>query len=473
MKRASMLLIVICLIVIMYTPTAADSHIAASETASSFDNPYQQDIIVYAAHQDWLSRIYILDINGNVLNYFEYDFYYFCDLELVDGEIYAAEAFAPRVYKIDIETGELDVFIDDWSLFYFYDVAFDGEYFYVTEWDLNRYDINGDKDGTASFDADAMGGAWDGEYYWTTDDAGQITCWDISNWQSVTEVPANNFAAPTSSCRGLWYDGRYFWSAESKDQILGKIYQFDHSGNIIQEWNEPAYRGWSACIMYYDQPSIFVDMIPHDPPIEVPAGGSFTYTGILQNNTDSSQTVDLWVMLDVPDYGMYGPVLRYNNLTLTANDSISRNINQSVPNFAPVGLYDYIAYAGNYPDEVIDSSSFEFTVINPGMDNADDWKCTGWLDSETNKAQTEIRLSRYPNPFNDRTNFSFNLNKESMVRLDIYNIMGQRIATLMDGRYNRGSHNISWNAEGFPSGVYFYHFSIEDQSVSGRVILLK
>jgi hypothetical protein len=47
----------------------------------------------------------------------------------VDGQLYVAEAFAPRVYKVDPATGDLQVFIDDWSLYYFYDVAFDGTYF--------------------------------------------------------------------------------------------------------------------------------------------------------------------------------------------------------------------------------------------------------------------------------------------------------------------------------------------------------
>jgi len=62
-------------------------------------------------------------------------------MAVVNNELYVAEAFAPRVLKVNLETGELDVIIDDWSLYYFYDLAFDGTYFYVTEWDLNRYDI--------------------------------------------------------------------------------------------------------------------------------------------------------------------------------------------------------------------------------------------------------------------------------------------------------------------------------------------
>ena len=128
---------------------------------------YVGDVIVYTAHQGWLSRIYLLRMDGSVITYFEYDFYFFADLEVVNNEVYAAEAFAPRVYKIDLETGDLDVVVDDWTLYYFYGLAFDGAYFYVDEWDLNRYELDGTKDGMASFDESVAGGAWDGTYYWT------------------------------------------------------------------------------------------------------------------------------------------------------------------------------------------------------------------------------------------------------------------------------------------------------------------
>ena len=216
-----------------------------------------QDIIVYTAHQNWLSRIYLLDMNGAVITYWEYEFYFFADLEVVNNEVYVAEAFAPRVYKLDLETGSLEVVIDDWSLYYFYDLAFDGTYFYVTEWDLNRYDITGDKDGMAPFDQDTHGGAWDGSYYWTLNDQSQITCWDVSGWPAVTEVPANAFSPPTVHCRGLWFDGQCFWTAESIDGMLGRIYQFDYNGKIVEQWPEPAFQGWSACLVRGGLPGDF------------------------------------------------------------------------------------------------------------------------------------------------------------------------------------------------------------------------
>jgi len=215
-----------------------------------------EDVIVYTAHQSWLSRIYILDMKGAVLRYFEYSFYFFADMEVVDNEVYVAEAFAPRVYKVDLQTGDLEVFIDDWSLYYFYDLAFDGTHFYLTEWSLNRYDRGGNWQGSAPF-GDVFGGAWDGEFYWTLTDQGEIKCWDITLWPNLFEITANNFSPPSADCRGLWFDGDCFWTAESIDSQLGQIYRFDHNGFVTGQWTEPAFMGWSACVVKGE--SIYVD----------------------------------------------------------------------------------------------------------------------------------------------------------------------------------------------------------------------
>jgi hypothetical protein len=214
-------------------------------SVANADEPH----IIFTANQNFLSRIYVLNMDGTVETYHEFSMYRFCDLEVIDGEIYAAEAFAPRVLKVDIETWDLDVIVDDWSLYYFYGLCFDGMFLYVDEWDLNRYYQSGVKEGTASFDEDVMGQAWDGTYMWTLNDTGEIRCWDISAWPTVTEVPEHNFDAPSAACRGLWFDGQYFFTAESIEGTLGHIFQFDADGTVIRQWLEPAFRGWGACIL--------------------------------------------------------------------------------------------------------------------------------------------------------------------------------------------------------------------------------
>lgn len=206
-------------------------------------------LIVYTAHQEFDSRVYLLRMDGSVVRYFHYPFFRLTDLEVVDGEVYVADAFAPRLDRLDLETGELEVIVDDWSLYYFYGVASDGTSFYLDEWDLNRYDLDGTATGTASFDQDMFGAAWDGSWLWTMEENGQVRCWDISAWPQVTAVPGNDFSAPSADCRGLFWDGEAFWSAESLEGAVGFIYRFDATGQVLAQWLEPAFRGWGACVV--------------------------------------------------------------------------------------------------------------------------------------------------------------------------------------------------------------------------------
>jgi hypothetical protein len=223
--------------------------IASALCAAPSAVAYDEDVIVFSANQSWLSRIYVLDTNGAVLDYFEYEFYIFSDLEVVDGEVYAVDWIAPRVYRVDIETGALDVVIDDWSLISMYDVAWDGAHFYCDEWSLNRYDADGDWDGSASFDEAIRGSAFDENYYYTIDVDGSGACWDLADWPQITEMTEIEFAPPTPQCRGLWFDGEYFWTAERRDGQLGWIYRFERDGTIIDQWLAPAFDGYAAALV--------------------------------------------------------------------------------------------------------------------------------------------------------------------------------------------------------------------------------
>jgi hypothetical protein len=62
----------------------------------------------------------------------------------------------------------------------------------------------------------------------------------------------------------------------------------------------------------------------------------------------------------------------------------------------------------------------------------------------------------YPNPFNPVTTISYQLLKSDNVKLSIYNSSSKLVETLVDKRQEAGYHSVEWNAEGVPSGVYFY-----------------
>lgn len=207
-----------------------------------------EDVIVFTAYQNFDSRVYIMSMDGTVYDWFQYDFHRLCDLEMVEGEVHVAEAFAPRSYILDIQTGQLDLVIDDWSLYYFYDLAWDGEHLYVTEWDMNRYLPDGTGGSTASFDLDVLGSTWADERLWTLNDDGLIRAWDVSEWPDMVQDTSLTFEPPSPDCRGLSHDGEYFWTAESIESQTGFIYCFNTIGMVVAQLPEPAFRGWSACV---------------------------------------------------------------------------------------------------------------------------------------------------------------------------------------------------------------------------------
>ncbi|MFH1197645.1 MAG: T9SS type A sorting domain-containing protein [bacterium] len=64
----------------------------------------------------------------------------------------------------------------------------------------------------------------------------------------------------------------------------------------------------------------------------------------------------------------------------------------------------------------------------------------------------------YPNPFNPETRIRFGLPEESLIKISIFNSLGQLIEELLDGNLNAGNHEITWNASNYPSGIYFAKF---------------
>ncbi|UCC78232.1 MAG: T9SS type A sorting domain-containing protein [Candidatus Zixiibacteriota bacterium] len=79
----------------------------------------------------------------------------------------------------------------------------------------------------------------------------------------------------------------------------------------------------------------------------------------------------------------------------------------------------------------------------------------------------------YPNPFNARTVIKFELPTSSQVKIEIFDLLGRKIETLLNARFDAGYHDATWNAENYPSGVYFYMMQAENYSNACKMILLK
>ena len=79
----------------------------------------------------------------------------------------------------------------------------------------------------------------------------------------------------------------------------------------------------------------------------------------------------------------------------------------------------------------------------------------------------------YPNPFNPETKIQFGLPEDSNVKLEIFNLQGQIVATLVDGALSAGYHTATFDATTYPSGVYFYKIVAGNFTDIKRMLLIK
>jgi hypothetical protein len=87
-------------------------------------------------------------------------------------------------------------------------------------------------------------------------------------------------------------------------------------------------------------------------------------------------------------------------------------------------------------------------------------------------AKVELHQN-YPNPFNPVTVIGFTLPADAEVRLEVFNILGERVAVLADERRTAGTHQVSFNASRLSSGVYLYRLTTGDRVQTRKMMLIK
>ncbi|MFH1195434.1 MAG: T9SS type A sorting domain-containing protein [bacterium] len=101
------------------------------------------------------------------------------------------------------------------------------------------------------------------------------------------------------------------------------------------------------------------------------------------------------------------------------------------------------------------------------------------VDEETFATVNSYELSQnYPNPFNPSTVITFSLPEKSIVRLEVYNILGEKVITLFDGEQTTGKHSIAWNAKNqygidVASGVYLVKMNAGSFSQTKKMMLIR
>jgi len=249
------------------------------------------------------------------------------------------------------------------------------------------------------------------------------------------------------------------------------------AGNSVPEgsWSTDMY------LVRIRVPQVSIALIPDDSVIVIPAGESFTYEGQLTNNSLEAQTVDVWFKVKKPysNHWLYPPRY-YTGLTVEPFQTNSYYpVTQGTPGGLYPGVYTYIGYCGTYQDEIVDSTYFYVTIYEfkgSGQQAHSDWSLYGWGDIEVPEAghpTTFALCGNYPNPFNASTLISYELPIDSHVKLEVYNISGQKVATLVNGQQQAGYRSITWDASEVSSGVYFYKLTAGDFSEIKTMTLLR
>ena len=91
---------------------------------------------------------------------------------------------------------------------------------------------------------------------------------------------------------------------------------------------------------------------------------------------------------------------------------------------------------------------------------------------------TFVLYQNYPNPFNPTTTVEFSLSAAADVRLDIYNILGQRVTTLLDEKLPSGAHRVVWDAtngdgQRVATGIYLYKLQVDSDKETKKMMFLK
>jgi photosystem II stability/assembly factor-like uncharacterized protein len=93
------------------------------------------------------------------------------------------------------------------------------------------------------------------------------------------------------------------------------------------------------------------------------------------------------------------------------------------------------------------------------------------IEQEENNMLDFSIAQNYPNPFNPITTIEYQLRKTSQVDLSIYNILGQKVTTLVSQKQQAGSYEVGWDATGFASGVYLYRLESDKGFIQTRKLI--
>jgi len=150
------------------------------------------------------------------------------------------------------------------------------------------------------------------------------------------------------------------------------------------------------------------------------------------------------------------------------------------PNYFPKAGSPALTGAATPPNDGFFDASATYIGAFKDVDWTASWSTirmqpiTSIKEKFENIIPSNFELSQnYPNPFNPSTRIQFSIPKAGMVRLNVYNVLGEQVASLVNGFKNAGRYSIEWNAGNLSSGMYIYRLETENSTLANKMLLMK
>jgi len=289
-----------------------------------------------------------------------------------------------------------------------------------------------------------------GKFYATTD--GGVN-WEPANIDSGTfsHFPVIDFN---------FYNKQYGFACGGRFDIAGVIWRTTNAGDSwtpIDGQYTPADEVWD--IHFFD--SLNVMGIGGDPDL--------FGVGIIRS-TDAGESWDYF------EIGVFGQALALSFRTENEGWAVVPHSESFVATFDYAETWN--AYSSpesaKLYDIVFPDSLTGYAVGEEGVIVKYKYQPTTRIGQEPEYKLNDYTLNQnYPNPFNVSTTISYSLAESGKVELDIFNILGIKIDSLVDEYKQSGNHSIVWNADDQPSGVYYMQIDVEGKLKTKKMILLK
>ena len=302
-----------------------------------------------------------------------------------------------------------------------------------------------------------------------TDNSGS-TCGGIYCYES---------SLPTINFNSLVNQGRYEIYLENLSDDIDATNNWWRTTNI----DSIGAKIWD----YYDDMAL--GKVVYDPFLTSPLNSGLDSIYLVVLKSDSTYTTDLTANLEVGAKmfiqleGKDSDSISINLTTVTITSSLTDTISIRIALketdttsgiFRGTALIDSAsiegvsigATAGEIITITSDVDSTKFTTVKVGS--------PGIREEKDSLIPTQFMLSQnFPNPFNPTTEIGYALPRDTQVRLEVYNLLGQKVATLVDEYERAGYRSVHWDARGFASGVYLYRLKAGNFRAVKKLVVIK